>query len=191
MKRVLLILALIFSLLLCMSLPVTASITQGNTNIQEDDTNVMTEKGTFTVALNSSTGTFQVNLSLYKGTTYVTSSYVTAQSNGTKSLTLPSMDGSTVYQIRIRANDTSSPSLWHNTSVNFTTGVKRLTEDTTNFSAGEIIIIGLILTVIILGFMYGFIKDIRKEKLNLDKLVKQLVLIIVFIVVIVVIASFI
>ena len=188
MRKISIFIIILLSFILICSVPAMATITQSDNSITDGSINVSTEISTFTIQLNSSSGTdIYVNLSLYDGTTKITHSYLTGKSNGTQSLTIPSLDGNTLYQIRINANDTDA---YNNETYNFTTATKKLTDDTDNFSSGEILIIALITLVIILGFVVSIVNDLKEhKKLDGETLINRLVIVIFFVVVIVIIGS--
>ena len=185
-KSIFLILTLVLSCLLFASLGIGTTV-HTSPSPADGATGVHTEIGIFSLQLNSTTPTdICVNISLYQGTTNITDVYLTGKSNGSQSLTLPSLDGSTLYRVEIESNDTSGFTYGNYT---FTTGTKRLTDQTDTFNAGEILVLGLILTVIILGFMAWFVQDFRNNSFSIDKLVQKLILLFIFSAIVVVIAS--
>lgn len=185
-KSILIVLSLFLSCLLFASLSMGATVLT-LPNPADGTTGVYTEIGTFSLTVESTTDdTHCVNISLYKGTTNVTDVYLTAQTNGSKSLTLPSLDGSTLYRIEIDSNDSSG---FTHTNYTFTTGTKRLSDRTDVLGAGEILIIGIIVILVVLGFLYWFVQDFRDGTLSLDKVVQKLILAMIFGVIITVIAS--
>lgn len=155
---------------------VQASVTQSNSNITDGQTGVWTEIGTFSIQLNSSIGhVMNGTITLYKDTTEITNKTITSQSNGTQSLSLPSLDGDTEYKIDVNIND----STWNNQTYTFITANKHLTDDTDTFSAGQIVMIGLILTIIIIGFAYTIYQGFVDKKIDVKSMVNRFVYIIV------------
>lgn len=184
-KKYLIILSLILSIFLFSSLT-TATVTQSNETITEGQTNVWTEVGSFTILLNTSLGNaMDGNITLYKGATQITITSFSGQNNGTQTLTLPSLDGSTAYKITVKVND----SIHTTESYNFTTGNKRLTDKTEDFSSAEIVILGLILIILALGIIWVSWKEFTKGSLEFKALMYRILYIMIAIPIIIAIAS--
>ena len=181
------ILTLFLSCLLFASLSMGATV-HTIPNPEDTATNIHTEIGAYTLTVESTGGqTHCVNISLYTGTTNVTDVYHTAQTNGSKSLTLPSLDGNTLYRVEIESNDTSGFTYANYT---FTTGAKRLTDDTDNFSSGEILVVALITIVMIIAFVVSVVNDMKEhKKLDSKTLINRLIVVIFFAVVMTIIAG--
>ena len=189
MRKITILFVLLLGFLLMMTIPALGTLTLTSPSIADGSTNIYTEVGTFSITLSSTEGpgSIAVNLSLYQDTTYVTSVYRLNQNNGSQSLTLPSLDGNTAYQLRVNVNNTAE---WHNNTYNFTTGAKRLTDQTEVFDSGEILLIGIIMTIIVIGFLASFVKDIKdNKKIDHKKLINKLILVVFFVIILLILGS--
>jgi hypothetical protein len=182
--KLLLIIFLLFGFLMFNSMAL-ATVTQSGADPGEGSTNVHVTDD-FTVLLNATNGTMDYNMSLYHGATLIQSTTATAQSNGTKTFTLDTMNGTTLYQIRVNVNDSDG---YTNNTYNFTTGILPLTLDTDTFGTAEILMLGIIIIVISLGFLYYIVTDIQKKgKIDVKDIVNKLTLVIFFVVMISILA---
>lgn len=190
-KNKLFVIGLTLVMLLFFLLPsATATVTPSSPSIPNGSTNVYIGLGTFTVLLNSSSGTtMDGNISLFQGSTQIgtTTSYQN-QVNGTQTFTFGTLLGSTAYVINVNFNDTEG---FNNVSYNFTTGATRLSENP-NLNAGEILLIGFMAIMLGLFMVYTVAKDLKdtKKKITMEYLVHRLIFYIVMVVVMVVALSF-
>ena len=71
-----------------------------------------------------------------------------------------------------------------NATYNFTTGIMPLTLDTDTFSVAEILLLGIIIIIIIIGFLYSVVLDFQKGTFDIKTLMNKLVVTIFFVVMI-------
>jgi len=181
---------IIFSLLILLimfAVPTMATITQDTASPPEGTTGVHVTRD-FTVNIEGTNGLIDGNMTLYRaGVLTSTSTTITQQANGTQTFTLPTLDGYIEYTVYVHVNDSDNTPL--NQSYNFTTGAKPLTLDTDNFGTAEILLLGIVITIITLGFLYSIVQDLKKPKVNTNKLVTKFIVVIFFIIIITVLAS--
>ena len=179
MKRIyILSLSLLVSFIIFNSVAL-ATVSQSGASPSEGATDVLVQSD-FSILLNATNGTMVYNMSLYEGATLIQYVTASAQTNGTKTFTLDSMNASTLYQVRVNVNDSDA---YTNATYNFTTGIMPLTLDTDTFSVAEILLLGIII-IIIIGFLYSVILDFQKGTFDIKTLMNKLVVTIFFVVMI-------
>jgi len=174
-------------LLIMFAVPTMATITQTLPSPPEGTTGVHVTRD-FTVQINGTNGVIDGNMTLYRaGVLTSTSTTITDATNGTQTFTLPTLDGNIEYTVYVHVNDSDNTPV--NQSYNFTTGTKPLTLDTDNFGTAEILLLGIIIIIIILGFIYSIVQDVKKPNIDTKKIMNKLILVIVFCVIIAILAS--
>ena len=180
MKRIyILSLSLLVSFIIFNSVAL-ATVSQSGASPSEGATGVLVQSD-FSILLNATNGTMAYNMSLYDGATLIQYVTASAQTNGTKTFTLDTMNASTLYQVRVNVNDSDA---YTNATYNFTTGIMPLTLDTDTFSVAEILLLGIIIIIIIIGFLYSVVLDFQKGTFDIKALMNKLVVTIFFIVMI-------
>lgn len=99
--------------------------------------------------------------------------------NSSQTLTFPTtmlpLTPTTTYQFWVNVSNTTytgNPSgIWVNNSFNFTTGVSSRARDSSAFNAQQIVLLGVLLIVMILGILLFVMDMIKEQKLDIKKLI--------------------
>lgn len=170
----------------------SATVTQSTPSPSDDATDVDIHVGSFTILLNTSlSANTKMNGTIICVVPSLSENVVNA-TNGTQTLTLPTLSYSTKYQIWVNISDVNVSSGWKNTSYNFTTETAPSIRLSDNVDDPTLIIIAGLLSLMIILWAVVLVWNVFKDtkKVNAQSIKDQLIILIVLGVIVTIILSF-
>jgi len=154
----------------------TPGITQSDPSPADNATNVYV-RTTLSVTIEEADGETMNGTILFVATSDTLT--ISTASNGSQVLTISSdnlpLAGTTTYQWW--CNVSNETGVWSNQSYNFTTGTYGRARDNPDLNAAQLLLIGLIIIVIVLGVASYGLDIANSKKLEVDKLIGLVIIV--------------